>query len=61
MAATPVNVKLVIDWKALGLNPDKVKLFAPSVKKFQPEAIFSPDDSIPVEPTKGWLLIAEEK
>lgn len=60
-APTSVNVKLMIDWKALGLNPDKVKLIALPVKTFQPEAIFSPGDSIPLEPVKGWLLIAEEK
>lgn len=60
-APAKVYVKLMIDWKALGLNPDKVKLIAPPIERFQPEAIFSPDDSIPVEPGKGWLLIAEEK
>ena len=60
-APTSVNVKLMIDWKALGLHPGKVKLIAPAINKFQPEAIFSPADSIPVEPTKGWLLITEEK
>jgi len=60
-APTEVNVKLLVDWKALGLNPDKVKLVAQPIERFQPEAIFSPDDSIPVAPTKGWLLITEEK
>lgn len=60
-APTEVNIKLMIDWKALGLNPDKVKLTGPAINKFQKAAIFSPDDSIPVAPTKGWLLIAEEK
>lgn len=57
----PVNVKLQIDWKALGLDPAKVELIAPEVKKFQPARTFSPDDSIPVVPEKGWLLIAKEK
>jgi hypothetical protein len=60
-APTEVNVKLFVDWKALGLNPDKVKLTAPPIKKFQEAAIFLPGDNISVEPTKGWLLIAEEQ
>lgn len=49
------------DWKTLGLNPDKVKLTAPPINKFQEAAIFLPGDNISVEPTKGWLLIAEEQ
>jgi len=60
-APTSVNVRLMIDWKALGLNPDKVKLIAPPIERFQPEAIFSPGDSIPVEPGKGWILITKEE
>lgn len=53
------EVKLAIDWKALGLNPAKVKLVAPEVPGFQPAATFKPGDAIPVEPGKGWLLRVE--
>lgn len=55
-----VKVKLAIDWKALGLNPEKVKLTVPAITQFQPAAAFLPDEEIPVEPGKGWLLIAQE-
>jgi len=60
-ADKPVNVKLLVDWDALRLNPAKVELVSPQVKNFQPERTFTPDDSIPVNPEKGWLLIAKEK
>jgi hypothetical protein len=52
-----VQVRLDIDWKALGLDETAAKLIAPEIADFQPEAAFSPGDPIPVEPGKGWLLI----
>jgi hypothetical protein len=56
-AKEPVEVRLAIDWKRLGLDPKKAVLRAPSIDKFQPAAEFKPDDGIRVEPGKGWLLI----
>jgi hypothetical protein len=56
-AKEPVLCSLEIDWKALGMNPKKTKLYAPAIEDFQPERTFDPADSIPVEPGKGWLLI----
>jgi hypothetical protein len=56
-AKEPVNCRLEIDWKTLGLNPQKAKLYAPAIEDFHPERTFNPADSIPVEPGKGWLLI----
>jgi len=55
----PVETRLTIDWKALGIDPAKAKLVAPAIKGFQDHAIFSPKDDIPVEQTKGWLLVLE--
>ncbi|MFZ4548541.1 MAG: glycoside hydrolase domain-containing protein, partial [Bacteroidales bacterium] len=55
------DVKLAIDWTALGISPDKAKLTAVEAKDFQAAATFTPDQKIPVEPGKGWLLILEEK
>jgi len=55
------DVKLAIDWKALGISPEKATLTAIESKDFQPAATFSPDQNIPVEPGKGWMLILEEK
>lgn len=53
--------KLRIDWKALGLDPAKVTIYAPAVKNFQQEAIFQDGAEIPVEKGKGWLLHISEK
>jgi len=55
------NCRLLIDWKALGLVPSKTQLVAPSIEGFQESALFGLDDSIPVEPGKGWLLILREQ
>jgi hypothetical protein len=58
-ARGPVLSRLKIDWKALGLDPLKTKLRAPAIPDFQFEAEFAPDDPIPFEPGKGWLLILQ--
>jgi len=55
------DVKLAIDWKSLGISADKAVLTAVEAKGFQSAATFSPDQKIPVEPGKGWMLIIEEK
>ena len=58
-APAPVSVHLKIDWRALGLDPKKTRLGAPAIEDFQPARIFTLDEAIPVEPKKGWLLIAK--
>ncbi|WP_199099535.1 glycoside hydrolase domain-containing protein [Dyella sp. ASV21] len=58
-APQPVQVKLAIDWKALGLTPGKATLSASAVEGFQPAAQFKVGDSIPVQPGKGWLIVVE--
>jgi hypothetical protein len=57
-AKETVRVKLAIDWKALGLDPAAARLNAPDVPGFQHAAEFAPGMDIPVEPGRGWLLIA---
>lgn len=54
------RVQLGIDWRALGLDPKKTKLWAPAVKGFQNEMVFDGEGPVPVAAGKGWLLIAEE-
>ena len=56
-AAGEQNVKLTIDWKALGIDAAKATLVAPEIKNFQPGKIFAIGDEISVPPGKGWLLI----
>lgn len=53
------EVKLSVDWKALGLNPGTTRLRAPAIEGYQPAAIFDAAGPIPVEPGQGWLLVAE--
>jgi hypothetical protein len=55
------KVKLTVDWKALGLSPEKTTLWAPACEAFQPETVFAASATIPVAPGKGWLLIADEQ
>jgi hypothetical protein len=58
-ADKPVDVKLNIDWKALGFEPDRVTITAPEVERFQAARAFKVGEMIPVEPKKGWVLVVE--
>ncbi|WP_255702918.1 glycoside hydrolase domain-containing protein [Antarcticibacterium sp. 1MA-6-2] len=58
-ASETVNVNLDLDWEAVGLDKGKVRFIAPKIEDFQPERTFSINEEIPIEPTKGWLLIVE--
>jgi hypothetical protein len=59
-APQPARVNLTLDWKALGLDPKKTTFLAPAIENFQAAAVFGADSAIPVDPGKGWLLIADE-
>ncbi|MCC6442851.1 MAG: hypothetical protein IT210_05265 [Armatimonadetes bacterium] len=59
-ASGPVDARLRIDWKALGILPEKASLHAPAIANFQPERRFDPNGPIPVEPGKGWLIVIGE-
>jgi len=56
-AGGPVDVRLAIDWKKLGLDAKAAVLRAPAIDKFQEAAEFDPGDPIRIEPGKGRLLI----
>jgi hypothetical protein len=56
-AGQPVDVRLAIDWKKLGLDPRTAALRAPAIDKFQEAAEFKPGGPVRVEPGKGWLLV----
>jgi hypothetical protein len=60
-AAEPVDVKLSVDWRALGLDPAKTSFYAPPVPGFQRATLFLPNETIPVAPTRGWMLILDEQ
>ncbi|MBM4034937.1 MAG: hypothetical protein FJ291_24605 [Planctomycetes bacterium] len=60
-AKEQVPCRLAIDWKALGLNPEKSTLLAPAVEGYQQAADFKPADPIPVPPGRGWMLLLAER
>ncbi|MDB4919784.1 glycoside hydrolase domain-containing protein [Mucilaginibacter sp.] len=60
-AADDVNIKLKIDWNALGIDPAKATITAPEIKDFQQAASFKDGDEIKIEKGKGWLIIISEK
>jgi hypothetical protein len=60
-AEEPAKFTFHFDWKALGLDQTKAELVAPYIKDFQEARIFKPDELIPVDPKKGWLIYIKEK
>ena len=54
------KVKLEIDWESLGISPQQYRLYAPDIQNYQPATSFDPNETIPVKPGKGWLLILEK-
>jgi hypothetical protein len=50
-------VQLKIDWEKLGIDPAHATITAPAIKNFQSAKTFKPNENIPVEKGKGWLLI----
>ncbi len=56
-AKEPVDVRLTIDWKRLGLDPKRTGLRAPAIEGFQEAAEYKPGDPVRLEPAKGRLLI----
>ncbi len=55
-AKDPAEVKLSIDWKALGIDPADATITAPAIASFQDAASFQAGQPIPVQPGRGWLL-----
>ncbi len=59
-APEKTEVRLQLDWKALGVDASKARLVAPDVKDFQPAREWRQDEPIAVEPKRGWLIYARE-
>jgi glycosyl hydrolase family 123 len=55
-AKDPTEVKLSIDWKGLGIDPADATITAPAIANFQDAASFKPNQVIPIQPGRGWLL-----
>jgi hypothetical protein len=54
-------VRLAIDWKALGLDPARVRLRAPAIDQFQDARSWRVSDPITVPGGKGLLLLVEPR
>ena len=55
-SAKDEEIALQIDWKHLGLDPDKVQMTAPRIPYFQSPRSFALNEKIPVKANEGWLL-----
>jgi hypothetical protein len=60
-ASATASVPLALDFRRLGLDPAKARLYAPRISGFQSEALFDPGKPIPVTPGRGWLLLVDER
>jgi hypothetical protein len=60
-AKEPVDVKLEVNWSALGLDPASATIEAKAIDKFQTPSSFAPGQAIPVQPGRGWLLILGQR
>jgi hypothetical protein len=58
-AGEAVDVRLTIDWRALGLDPATVRMTAPAIDGFQGGRTFGTGEAVPVQPGKGWLLVLQ--
>jgi len=54
-----IPVSLIIDWKALGIDPAKATITAPAIKNFQSGKKFLVTDKIIVPKGKGWMLVVQ--
>ena len=59
-SAKEETVQLLIDWRALGLDPAKATLSAPAIAGFQEEAALQAGAAIPIPAGKGRLLVLTE-
>ncbi len=55
-AKDTVPVSLEVNWRALGLDPAHIRIYAPAIPNFQPARAFAVGEPIPMVPGKGWLL-----
>ena len=60
-AKQDAEVRLDIDWKALGIKPERAVLHAQLIPNFQEERHWKPGDPILVRPLQGWLITITEQ
>ena len=60
-AQQDVTCRLKIDWKALGMDGQKVRVLAPEIEGFQEALDVAPDDALLLPQGKGRLLVIEPR
>jgi len=60
-AADGASVHLTLDWKALGLDPDRVRIEQPLIAGFQLGAEYAVGDAVAIARAKGALLVVEQR
>jgi hypothetical protein len=56
-----VDVRLEVNWKALGIDASRATLSTTASEGFQEARTFMPGDPIPIAPGKGWLIEVKER
>lgn len=56
-AAHEVEVRIDLDWAAVGLEPDQVTISVPAIDFFQEAMADVSLNSVPVAPDKGWMIV----
>ena len=57
----PAECKFNINWKAIGLDPEKVRFRTPAMEGMQDEAVFGVTDVITIQPGQGLQIYIEPK
>ncbi len=60
-AKDAVDVKLEVNWRALGIDPATASIRAEAIENFQSAAVFKPGQAIRVQPGRGWLLSLDQR
>ena len=55
-ASENVDVRLIVDWKSLGLKEENMIFKIPEINGYQHAAILNTKQSIPIDPGKGLLI-----
>ena len=58
-AEKEIDIKLIIDWKQLQIDPRTTSLYGPEIPLFQDEIQFEPTQTFKVKKGKGYLLILQ--
>jgi hypothetical protein len=56
-AEEKVDVKINLDWDAVGLDPKNVTVTVPAIDFFQEELASVTLGSVPMEPDEGWIIV----